>query len=197
MIKYKLLTKNLTTHNGFKWEVGKLYKIDKPGNSLCSDEVFHFYDSPETAALFNTRHANISNPVCYSVEIDDIVAFDGLKGGAKQMRLIEQVNLPIFTKRQWIIFAIFSAKSASKYLGKPIHEWDLWAEKYLKNTAAAADAAYAAYAAYAAADAAYAAYAAAYAAYAAADAAYAAAALAAANVYPDFTATAKQALSMP
>jgi len=184
VIKYKLLRKDLTTHNGFKWEVGKQYVTDKPGNELCSEQVFHFYESPETAAVFTKRHADILDPVCYSVEIDSVVAFDGLKGGARKMRLIKQVKLPIFTKRQLVIFAIFSARSIAKNLNKNIPQWDEWADAYLSNADAtdATDAADAADAAYYDADAAY--YAAASAADAAvydADAAYYAAAYYAAN----------------
>ena len=195
MIKYKLLRKDLTTHNGFKWEVGKQYVTDKPGNELCSEQVFHFYESPETAAVFTKRHADILDPVCYSVEIDSVVAFDGLKGGARKMRLIKQVKLPIFTKRQLVIFAIFSARSIAKNLNKNIPQWDEWADAYLSNADAtdatdAADAAVytAVYAANSAAEAN-----AACAAAAAANAALAAAAADAA--YPDFTALAKQALN--
>ena len=167
MIKYKLLNKDLTTHGGFQWKVGKTYTIDKPGTTMCSDEVFHCYESPATAVIFNGRHANIQNPVCYSVEVGDIVADDGLKMGTKSMTLIEQVNLPVFTNRQYRVFAILCTKYALDKAKLNIPAWTKWADLYLTDVDAdAADAADAAYDAYAAAAAA-----AAYDAVAAADAA--------------------------
>ena len=154
MIKYKLLNPDLTTHGGFKWEVGKTYTIDKPGNELCSNQVFHCYESPATATIFNRRHANIQNPVCYSVEVGEIVADDGLKMGTKSMALIDPVDLPAFTKRQYRIFAIYCARYALNKAKLNIPEWDKWADLFLSGDAAAADTAAAAYdaAAYAAAD---------------------------------------------
>ena len=180
MIKYKLLNPDLTTHGGFKWEVGKTYTIDKPGNELCSNQVFHCYESPATATIFNRRHANIQNPVCYSVEVGEIVADDGLKMGTKSMALIDPVDLPAFTKRQYRIFAIYCARYALNKAKLNIPEWDKWADLFLSGDAAAA---YAADAYAAAAAAAYAADAADAAAYAAAYAAYAAAAAYAADAY--------------
>jgi len=194
MIKYKLLNPDLTTHGGFKWEVGKTYTIDKPGNELCSNQVFHCYESPATATIFNRRHANIQNPVCYSVEVGEIVADDGLKMGTKSMALIDPVDLPAFTKRQYRIFAIYCARYALNKAKLNIPEWDKWADLFLSGDAADAYAADADAAAYAVADAyAAASYAATNASYAAADdadAADAAAAYAAA-VYAEF---AEQAL---
>ena len=154
MIKYKLLNPDLTTHGGFQWEVGKTYTIDKPGNTLCSDEVFHCYESPATAVIFNPRHANISNPVCYSVEVGEIVANDGLKIGTKSMALIEQVDLPVFTDQQYRVFAILCAKYAIDKTSLNIPKWNEWADLCLSGKSAYAAAAYADAAAAAAADAA-------------------------------------------
>jgi len=182
---YKLLTQNLTTHDGFQWEVDKTYTIDKPGNTLCSDEVFHAYHSPETAALFNPIHGEIQNPLCYLVDTSEIVADDGLKVGVKSMRLVEQIKLSVFTHRQRTIFAILCAKRVKKHRYTPIPKWDKWANDYINNcatsidyTTAAADADAAAYDACAADS--YATYAT-YAAYAAAHAACTACAANASN----------------
>ena len=194
---YKLLTQNLTTHDGFQWEVDKTYTIDKPGNTLCSDEVFHAYHSPETAALFNPIHGEIQNPLCYLVDTSEIVADDGLKVGVKSMRLVEQIKLSVFTHRQRTIFAILCAKRVKKHRYTPIPKWDKWANDYINNCATSIDyttacaARAAAHAADYAADADYAANAdaAAYAARAAARAA------ACADAGINFTSLAKEALT--
>ena len=189
MKRYKLTTKDLTTHKGHKWVVGVEQFIAKPGNALCSDQVFHFYDSPRIAILLNPAHANISDPVVWEVDCDE-VAHDGVKGGAKRMTIIKKVKIPHFTNLQKQIFAIKCALAVYR-----AEDFATWARDFIsgkdrtkKSAAAAARAAYAAYAAadagdaaaHAAADAAYAAAAAAHAAYAAdAYAAYAADAYAA------------------
>ena len=191
---YKLLTQNLTTHDGFQWEVDKTYTIDKPGNTLCSDEVFHAYHSPETAALFNPIHGEIQNPLCYLVDTSEIVADDGLKVGVKSMRLVEQIKLSVFTHRQRTIFAILCAKRVKKHRYTPIPKWGKWANDYINNCATSIDYTTARAAAYAADYAAYAANAAnadaaAYAARAAARAA------ACADAGINFTSLAKEALT--
>ena len=184
-MKYKLLNQDMTTYDGFQWEVGKTYTIDKPGNELCTDQVFHCYYSPETAAIFNRLHANISDPICYAVETGDIVADDGLKLGTKSMKLISRVELPTFTDRQYRLFAIKAARFAMNLANITIPQWDKWADLYENDSATPADAAADAAVAYAAADA--------VAAYDAADAAaYAAAAYACTS--SQFALFAKQAL---
>jgi len=173
MIKYKLTTQNLTTHKDFQWEVGIPKTIENPSEELCSEGVFHYYASPEQAALFNPIHANIKNPRLFEVEIDREVAFDGLKGGCHQMTLIKEIPLPQFTLEQRIKFAIKCALLVYKE-----ESFVQWAVSWLSGKDRTAYVAYVA--ARAAADAA--AFAAAYAAaYAAADAAARAAADAAAD----------------
>ena len=192
MIKYKLTEQNMQTHNGFQWVLGETNRIKIKGNEMCSREVFHGYDSPLLAVLFNPIHANIKRPLLFKCRVGKIVAHDGLKFGTKTMTLIAQLELPQISLNQKIAFGILCALGV--YKNKSFKNW---AKKWLNgedktantayaaaNTAYSADAAYAAYAAYAAAyaayaaayaaDAAYAAYAAAYAADAA-DAAYSAA----------------------
>ena len=161
MKRYKLTTKKLTTHYGHQWEVGVEQVISKPGNVLCSDQVFHFYDSPEVAVLLNPTHANITNPLLWEVSCDE-VAHDGVKGGAKHMTLIKKVKAPRFTKLQKQVFAIKCALAV--YRAK---DFTIWANDFLSGKDRSARPAYAAYAADAAADTA------ARAAYAAADTAYA------------------------
>ena len=150
MIKYKLTTQNLTTHKDFQWEVGIPKTIENPSEELCSEGVFHYYASPEQAALFNPIHANIKNPRLFEVEIDREVAFDGLKGGCHQMTLIKEIPLPQFTLEQRIKFAIKCALLVYKE-----ESFVQWAVSWLSGKDRTAYVAYvAARAAYAAADAA-------------------------------------------
>jgi hypothetical protein len=185
---YKLLTQDLTSYEDTKWEIGTPITIAKEGVEMCSDQVLHCYNHPVLAVVFNPIHASIYNPKLFEIEVDKIVATDGLKFASKSQTLIREISLPEITTKQKIEFAIKVAKLV--YKGK---SWNSWANDWLsredcsKNSddathadAAAADASAAAYTARAAAaDAAYAAYAAdaadaaAYTAYAASAAAYA------------------------
>ena len=180
VIKYKLTDQDMQTHQGFQWVLNKKQTIDIPGNHLCSDEVFHFYDSPEMAVLMNPIHANIKNPRLFKVSCNQ-VSHDGTKGGSKWMVLKQEIALPVFTTNQKVAFAIYC--SLSYYKEKSFVSWaENWLsgkDRSARATAAAYDAADAAYnAAYAAARATAAA-----AADAAADAARAADAAAAAKIF--------------
>ena len=189
MIKYKLVEQDMTTYQKKAlWKIGEQKEIKNVKNKpqLCTADVFHFYDSPEMAVLFNPIHATILNPRLFKVNCNEVV-HDGLKGGATKMKLLKELPLPVFTLNQRVYFGILCAREV--YNSK---KWLLWADNWIKNIdrsstaaagtatgavhiaatrAAAGAAAYAA--AYAAADAA--AYAAVYAARTAANAAYAAA----------------------
>ena len=132
----------MTTHNGHKWEVGIEQVINKPGNRLCSDQVFHFYDSPEIAVLMNPAHANIDKPILWEVDCNE-VAHDGAKGGAKRMTLVKKIKAPKFTTLQKQVFAIKCAMAVYKE-----KTFVAWAKDFIsgddrtkKSAYAAADAA--------------------------------------------------------
>ncbi len=61
-MKFKLTDQNMMTHGGTLWEIGVEKRITTPGKRLCSNQVFHYYDSPEVAVLFNPLHVNFLNP---------------------------------------------------------------------------------------------------------------------------------------
>jgi len=205
MKAYKLTEQDNTTYyHSMTWKEGITHEVKKKGRRLCSDQVIHAYRSPELAILMNPAHANINNPKLWACEVSDPVADDGIKIGVKRCTTIREIEIPIITTVNKMVFAILCAKEVYKE-----KSWSDWADRWLRGvdrTSAAAHAACAAahaahaadnaadnaadyaaahaacaadYAAYAAAHAAhaadYAAYAADYAAYAAAHAACAAA----------------------
>lgn len=128
MIKYKLTSQNMTTHNGFRWEAEKTYTIANPRPELCSDGVFHFYDSPEAAVMMNPAHANILNPRLWEVEIDDMIAHDGTKGACYSMALVRELPLPQITTTQRVAIAIHCALSVHGNA-----DFKKWAKKWLEN----------------------------------------------------------------
>ena len=142
MIKYKLTDQNLRTYGGYQWTVDVEKTIDNPGNRLCSDQVFHFYDSPEEAVFLNPIFGDIPDPLCWEVECDQVV-HDGLKGGAKKMKLIRQVALLTITTETMIRIAIRCSMLVYKE-----EKWNIWAKKWLtgedRSGEAAARAAWAA-----------------------------------------------------
>jgi hypothetical protein len=161
MKKYKLTNQNLQTHNGFQWEVGKVYTVDGAINQLCNRHWFHYYHSPELAILLNPIHAGIINPRLWEVSatgkhLDDC----GIKGGCTKMKIIKEIEIPEVTMINRVAFGILCAKAVYKET-----EFNEWADKWLSSVDRSSYAAYAAasadYAAYAAASADYAAYAAA------------------------------------
>jgi len=181
----KLTNQKMRTHGGFRWEIGKWYRIPNKdrGVKLCSESWFHCYSHPLLAMMLNPIHAGIKEPQLFQVQVKGKKKTDkGLKFGFTMMRLIKEIPVPEINQTQRIAFGILCAKQVYKEKA-----WNKWADNWLsgKNRdkhittlcADAADAAVAAVATHTAAAATDATYAATYAAaYAAAYAAYAAAA---------------------
>lgn len=120
MKKYKLTTKDGTTHNGYQWSLpkngkpGKWHEVSGEGE-LCSGGFLHFYHDPSLAALLNPIHAKIENPVLWEAEVAGLMKDDnGLKGGAQKMRLVRKMRLPKFALEQRIAFAIYCAQEVYK-----------------------------------------------------------------------------------
>ena len=57
---YKITDKDIRTHNGYQWAVGKWHKAIGNGNDQCTDGVLHYYESPLLAVLLNPIHGNYS-----------------------------------------------------------------------------------------------------------------------------------------
>lgn len=128
MKKYKLTTQELTTYNGFKWEIGKKYTTSGEGE-LCGPGFLHYYHHPLLAVLLNPVHADLTNPKLFEVEargthLDD----NGLKGGCTEMTLIKEIDLPQITTTQRVAFALLV--SLDVYNDKGYKEW---AEKWLSG----------------------------------------------------------------
>ena len=175
MTAYKLTDQDCYTRRGMSgetfWKLGVRHEITDTGTRLCTNQVFHFYPSAAMAAFANPIGAQIVNPRCFEVEVEDVVNRDSIKGGCKAITRGQEVPVPVLTLEQRIEIGIRCALTVYKDPG-----FQSWANAWLsgedRTAKAAADAANASNAASnAAATAAYLAYAAAYAAYAAADAA--------------------------
>ena len=175
MTAYKLTDQDCYTRRGMSgetfWKLGVRHEITDTGTRLCTNQVFHFYPSAAMAAFANPIGAQIVNPRCFEVEVEDVVNRDSIKGGCKAITRGQEVPVPVLTLEQRIEIGIRCALTVYKDPG-----FQSWANAWLcgedRTAKAAADApSYAAYAANAAADAAKAAL---VAAYAAANAAYAA-----------------------
>ena len=113
MKEYKLTDEDMRTR-GTEWTLNVPLKINKPGNKLCSNQVYHYYPSPEIASLVYPVHVDFKKPRLFECEIDKEVAFDGLKGGCKRLTLIKKIELPVYTVEQRVKFAILCALEVYK-----------------------------------------------------------------------------------
>ena len=104
----KLVRQDMTTRGGFKWVVGKWYKIPKEqqGGDLCSQSWFHCYSHPLLAVLFNPIHADFDNPRLYEIRVRGKKKTDGLKFGFTEMKLEKRIALPVLTTNQKVAFAL-------------------------------------------------------------------------------------------
>lgn len=139
IIMYKLVTQELTSYGGMKWEIGKTKRAMGGGNSLCSEDLLHCYSDPRLAVLFNPIHANYVNPRLLEIECSGIVAQDGLKFGCKEQTPIRELPLPKITLEQKVHFAIRCALGVYKERG-----FVKWAENWISGTDRTAEAARAA-----------------------------------------------------
>jgi len=100
----KLLRQDMTTHGNYKWKVGKWQepkgKKSNWSSSLCNKGWLHYYPNKYIAVLMNPYHANISSPLCFACETDGDVLEDGMKCGARRLKLGAKVELPRLTTEQ-------------------------------------------------------------------------------------------------
>jgi len=125
---YKLLSKEMTSYKDTKWEIGIPIKIEKTGNTMCSDEVLHCYNHPLLAVFLNPIHVNIKEPKLFEIEVDKIVNDDGLKFASKSQTLINEIPLPEISSEQRIEIGIKIAKIVFKD-----EKWNEWADKWLSG----------------------------------------------------------------
>ncbi len=150
MLKYKITDADGYTRKGQvgakDWgnNLGKTMEITKTGNTLCSDEVFHFYDHPALAVILNPIHGNYDTQTMrlWEVEAAEIVAHDGCKGGCKKMTFLKEIPIPKITIQQKVEFAI--RVSLLVYHEK---SYTRWATDWLSGKDRSADSASAAYSA--------------------------------------------------
>src|SRR5208283_4737896 len=105
-VVYKLTKQDMTTHGGFRWELGK--QATAPGEGeLCGPGWLHCYSDPLLAVFLNPIHANIKNPRLFRAEAGGKSKHDhGLKSGYTKMTLIEEIPMPDITTEQRVRFAI-------------------------------------------------------------------------------------------
>lgn len=131
MEKIKLVTQDYKTRKGEKnetlWEVGKRVEAVGTGG-LCTDGVIHFYDSIWVALLMNCYHADIPNPRAIVIEVGEVVAHDGTKGGSKWATMLCEIPVPMMTTEQRVEIAIRCALAVSH---DP--EFVEWANKWLSG----------------------------------------------------------------
>ena len=128
MKKYKITDENMCSHNGCTWEIGVEKFVSMPGNKLCSEEVFHFYDSPALAVLMNPIHGEYAAGYrLWEIECDE-VAHDGLKGGSKKQTLLREIPVPQITSLQKARFAILCTNAV-----RQSEAWRARAEAWLRN----------------------------------------------------------------
>src|SRR5208283_3776004 len=80
------------------------------------------------ALMVNPVHADIANPQVWGIDVDEIVARDGLKGGCKEARAIRIVATPRITEIQRQAFGILCALEVCS---KPA--WAQWANNWLSG----------------------------------------------------------------
>ena len=108
----KLTTQDMKTQkdkeNETQWVLGKWHKAKGSGKTLCSNAYLHFYPNIEMAGLRNCVDANIKNPRAFECEAKGVNE-ETLKCGAKRLRIVKEIKMPLVTNEERVFTAILLA----------------------------------------------------------------------------------------
>ncbi len=140
MKHYKITDAQGQTKNQTQWGENITHEITKPGNTLCSHEVFHGYRTPGMAVFMNPVGGNYDEKTMLLWEAEGVkVADDGTKLGFKKQTTIRQIEKPSIATEQRVEIAIRCVLKVYKD-----RTWRKWARSWLNGTDRTAAAAYAA-----------------------------------------------------
>ena len=126
--RYKLTKQDLTTYNGFQWQLNEWKETNGIGK-LCSEGWLHCYTNPLLAVLLNPVHADIENPKLFECEVEGKCIEDkGRKEGWTRMRLVKEIPLPEISLTQKVAFGILCAREVYKE-----EKWVNWANNWLSG----------------------------------------------------------------
>lgn len=113
MVGYKFTDKHLRTHGGFQWEIGRKATTTGEGE-LCGPGFLHYYADPLLAVLLAPLHVNFGpDRRLFRVEAGGVIKNDrGLKLGASELTLLEEIPVPTVTPNQCAAFAAKCAEWA-------------------------------------------------------------------------------------
>ena len=140
-MKVKLTDSKGQTQNQTQWGEGVTHRATGEGTDMCTDNVIHYYESPEIAIFANPIHANYNKDMMLMWEFkpEHKINHDGLKSACKEGTTIRQVPIPSITTEQRVAAAIKIA-----LLTYNDERFVDWAEKWLSGENRSAGAAKAA-----------------------------------------------------
>lgn len=100
MLHIKITDKNGKTRNETQWGENITHEITKPGNTLCSDEVFHGFKNKYIAAFAGIYCGYDESTMQFWEAEGEVVADDGLKLGFKKQTTLHQIDVLCVTNRQ-------------------------------------------------------------------------------------------------
>ena len=112
MIVYKLTDQGMCTYGGFRWRLGRTVTVSGGKPNQCGTGWLHAYSDPLLAPLLNPIHADFQAPRLFRAETSEIGWDDrGLKLMLRDLTLLEEMDLPVFTTNQRVAFGIFCAQT--------------------------------------------------------------------------------------
>lgn len=115
MIGYKFTDHKMKTHGGFQWEIGRKATTTGEGE-LCGPGFLHYYADPLLAVLLAPLHVNFGpDRRLFRVEAGGVIKNDrGLKLGASELTLLEEIPVPVVAMKQRAAFAAKCAEWAKE-----------------------------------------------------------------------------------
>lgn len=113
------------TYGATRWGPGVTHCANGKGD-LCARGWIHAY--PRLVVLLNPTHANFKDPLLWRATGIVGMTDYGLKVGCTELTTIEQVEAPVYSRRQRIAFGIWCA---SAVCCDP--KWCAWADGWLSG----------------------------------------------------------------
>src|SRR5271154_950211 len=77
--------------NPMKWGENVTHEVTIPGTEICTNQVIHVYEDPLQAVIFNSRHANFTDPILWEARGKIVVHTYG-KCGVKRLKTVKKLE---------------------------------------------------------------------------------------------------------
>ena len=111
----KWVSRDMTTRNNTKWEVGVPKELPERNNlKLCEEGLFHYFPHPLLAVMFKASSKCVNYSKLYEVKPEGKIVEGWNKRGSTKLTLVKELEIPQITDVQLIAFGVLCALEVCK-----------------------------------------------------------------------------------